>query len=412
MSNPDATSNENAAAALARARNKRVDPVLIAGGGIAGLAAAIALARRGIPSHVLERRPAFGEEGAGIQIGPNGTRILRDLGVADVLRPYVGLPELIRVRDGASGKELAHLPLGRWIAARHGAPYWVAQRSDLHAVLLQAVRDEPLIALSMGFNVAEVAADAEMVAVATDRGESWTGRALIAADGIWSGIRARYFQAGLPQFVGKSAVRTLLPVDFVAPEFQRPETALWLFPDAHVVHYPVAAGNALAVVVIFNDERDDLEWSAPVHPGWVQQNMPPCVTPLRDLIAQAQAWRKWGLHSLAVAQAWSRGPVALIGDAAHPVLPYLAQGGVMALEDAAVLAAALGQTGTDIAAALRNYESKRRPRAYRIADASRRNGRLYHLSGSFARARNMMLRTVPPDRLMARYDWLYGWQPN
>src|SRR4051812_33687098 len=150
MTAPQPIPNDNAKAALARPRSGAAEPVLIAGAGIGGLAAGIALARRGIASHVLERRSAFHEEGAGIQIGPNGTRILKLLKVAEALRPHVGTPEAIRVRDGASGDELARLPLGRWIAARHGAPYWVAHRKDLHAALLQTARAEPLIALSMG----------------------------------------------------------------------------------------------------------------------------------------------------------------------------------------------------------------------------------------------------------------------
>jgi salicylate hydroxylase len=408
----DATANENAEAALARARKGRPQPVLIAGGGIGGLAAAIALAQRGVASHVLERRTAFHEEGAGIQIGPNGTRILRRLGVADALRPYVGVPEAIRVREGASGEELARLPLGRWMAMRYGAPYWVAHRSDLHAALMQAVRAEPLIALSMGSEVAEVATDGEMVAVATESGQAWTGIALIAADGVWSVIRSREFGSGAPRFAGKCAARSVLPLEVLPPQFHRPETGIWLFPDAHVVHYPVSAGAELAVVVIVKDVHDDEDWSAPVPPVWVQQRLPACAPLLRDLITQARTWRKWALHTLPVARTWSRGPIALLGDAAHPILPFLAQGGVLALEDAAVLADALQRFGADAARAFEWYERRRRPRAERVARASRRNGRIYHLSGALAGARNLVLRMAPPQRLMAGYDWLYGWRAD
>ncbi len=408
----DATANENAKGALARDRRGPSEPVLIAGGGIGGLAAAIALARRGIASHVLERRAAFHEEGAGIQIGPNGTRILRRLGVADALYPRVGVPEAICVREGASGAELARLPLGEWIAKRHGAPYWVAQRSDLHAALLEAARAEPLVALSMGFSVAEVATDARGVAVADQTGHAWTGRALIAADGVWSTVRSHQFKAGAPRFAGKSAARTVLSLDLLPPEFFKQETGIWLFPDAHVVHYPVSAGAALAIVVIVSDEHDDRDWAAPVPPAWVQQRLPRCAPSLRDLISEAHTWRRWALHTLPVPRTWAKGPVALLGDAAHPILPFLAQGGVMALEDAMVLADALREYGEDVAEGLKLYEEKRRARAVRVAEASRQNGRLYHLSGALAAARNVGLRTLPPQRLMARYDWLYGWRSN
>lgn len=404
-----ATPNETAEAALARSRKNRVEPVLIAGAGIGGLAAAIALARRGIASHVLEQRAAFHEEGAGIQIGPNGTRILKQLKVAEALRPRVGLPEAIRVRDGTSGAELARLPLGRWIAARHGAPYWVAHRKDLHAALLQTARAEPLVALSMGFDVAEVATEGQHVAVASAAGQAWTGKALIAADGLWSTIRPLLFSAEAPRFAGKSAARSVLPLDALPPEFFKPETGVWLFPDAHVVHYPVSAGAELAVAVIVEDEHDDSEWSAPVHPAWVRQHLPACAEPLADLISEAKSWKRWALHTLPPLRSWSRGPVALLGDAAHPVLPFLAQGGVLALEDAVVLAEALHKFPSDVPGALSWYSHRRRGRAARVAAASRRSGAIYHMSGPLARARNLALRSLGPERLMARYDWLYGW---
>jgi 2-polyprenyl-6-methoxyphenol hydroxylase-like FAD-dependent oxidoreductase len=404
-----ATPNETAETALARSRKNRVEPVLIAGAGIGGLAAAIALARRGIASHVLEQRAAFHEEGAGIQIGPNGTRILKQLKVAEALRPRVGLPEAIRVRDGTSGTELARLPLGRWIAARHGAPYWVAHRKDLHAALLQTARAEPLVALSMEFDVAEVATEGPHVAVASAAGQAWTGKALIAADGLWSTIRPLLFSAEAPRFAGKSAARSVLPLDALPPEFFKQETGVWLSPDAHVVHYPVSAGAELAVAVIVEDEHDDSEWSAPVHPAWVRQHLPACAEPLADLISEAKSWKRWALHTLPPLRSWSRGPVALLGDAAHPVLPFLAQGGVLALEDAVVLAEALHKFPSDVPGALSWYTHRRRGRAARVAAASRRSGAIYHMSGPLARARNFALRSLGPERLMARYDWLYGW---
>jgi salicylate hydroxylase len=405
--NPQA--NENAEAALARARQGPPGPVLIAGGGIGGLAAALALARHGIASHVLERRPAFHEDGAGIQIGPNGTRILRRLGVADALRPHVGVPEALRVRDGRTGAELARLPLGRWIAMRHGAPYWVAHRKDLHSALLQTARAEPLIALSMGFDASEVASDAAHVAVAAENGQAWSGKALIAADGIWSPLRKLLFDTTPPKFYGKSAARSVVPLDELPEDFHRPETTIWLFRNAHVVHYPVSGGEELAVVVVLDDRHDSGDWSAPVPPSWVQQKMPECAEPLQALILQARAWKQWALHTLPVPRHWTHGPIALLGDAAHPVLPFLAQGGVMALEDAMVVADALHRF-TDVTAALEWYQRQRRPRAVRVARASRRNGRIYHLSGPQALARNLVLRRMPAQRLMARYDWLYGWR--
>ncbi len=408
---PDAKASATAKAALARARKDGAQPMLIAGGGIGGLAAALALARRGIASHVLESRADFSAEGAGIQIGPNGTRILQCLGVSEALRPHVGVPEAIAVRDGASGAALARLPLGDWIAQRHGAPYWVVHRGDLHAVLVNRARAESLIALSTGAAVAAVAAAEDAVAVASAGGEAWTGEALIGADGLWSAVRTAMLPACTPRFLGKSAARSVLPLHEVPPALQAQEVGLWLFADAHVVHYPVSGGTTLAIVVIVADTQSGEDWSAPVEPDWVQQRIPACAGLLRDLLAAPQAWRRWPLNALPTLPTWSRGPVALLGDAAHAIVPFLAQGGVLALEDAVVLADALKHSEDDAAVAFKLYERRRRARALQVAKASLQNGRIYHLSGAPARARDLVLRLAPPERLMARYDWLYGWRP-
>jgi 2-polyprenyl-6-methoxyphenol hydroxylase-like FAD-dependent oxidoreductase len=408
---PDPTANETARSALARASKDASAPVLIAGAGIGGLATALALARKDIPSHILESRPDFGAEGAGIQIGPNGTRILQSLGVSDALKLHVGVPEAIAVRDGGGGHELARLPLGRWIAERHGAPYWVVHRSDLHAALVAAARAEPLIALSTDTAVAGVAATNDAVAVASASGAAWTGRALVGADGLWSAVRGSLFATSAPRFAGKSAARSVVPLVNVAPELQRPEVGIWLFPDAHVVHYPVSGGSALAIVVIVADTLGGGEdWSAPVTPQWVAQRLPACADALRGLVATPQTWRRWALHTLPPLATWTRGPVTLLGDAAHAIVPFLAQGGVLALEDAVVLAEVLQQSGTTAADAFQAYERRRRPRALRVANASLQNGRIYHLTGLPATARDLALRTLPPALVMSRYDWLYGWR--
>jgi len=412
----DPFANRNAAAALARARAganvKDRGRVLVAGAGIGGLASALALARRGIASHVLERRAAFEEEGAGIQIGPNGTRILRVLGVDEALRPQVGVPDSLRVRDGQTGAELALLPLGRWIAARHGAPYWVVHRKDLHTALLEAARAEPLIALTMDFAADEIAYDDNHVAVADPRGTAMAGRALIAADGIGSTVRARLFDGARPQFYGKSASRAVVPLDALPAEFHRPEVTIWLFPQAHVVHYPISGARELAVIAVLDNSHDSADWNTPVEASHVAQAMPACAEALSTLVSAAQNWKRWSLRTLPVPQRLARGPVALLGDAAHPMLPFLAQGGVMALEDAVVIADMLAVRPDDATTALSYYERRRRARAARVVSASQRNGRIYHLSGAGALARNLTLRVAPAQRLMAGFDWLYGWHAD
>ena len=398
-----------ATAALADARGRAHDEVLIVGGGIGGLAAALALARHDIPSHVLERRPAFSEDGAGIQIGPNGTRILQQLGVADALMPFVGTPEALSVRDGASGTELARLPLGAWMQERFGAPYWVAHRKDLHNALAQTVSEQPLIRLTMGFSASLLASDDEHAAVATDECQVHTGRALIAADGIFSTMRDLLFGGRSPRFAGKTAARCVIPMDTLPAEFKAQQTTIWLFANTHVVHYPVSGGAELAVIVVVDNALASTAWDEPVPAEWVQRNMPPCPMSLRSLLLVGQTWRSWSLHTLRTPPRWTSGRTALLGDAAHPVLPFLAQGAVMALEDASVLAQSL-YDHADVALALRSYEVQRRKRVMKVARASRRNGRIYHMSGVQAAARNLVLSKSPPERLMAKYDWLYGWR--
>ena len=385
------------------------EAILIVGAGIAGLAATLALARRGFPVHVLERRAAFDDEGAGIQIGPNGTRILAALGVAPLLSEHAGEPPSIRVLEARSGRALARLPLGTWIAERHGAPYWTARRTDLHAALLARAEAEPGVRLTLGVEAAETSSGAGGVSLAACDGRRFSGRALIAADGIWSRLRGAMAGSEAPRFIGKCAARALIPAGS-APEALRSDTHLWLSPGLHVVHYPVAAGRELALVVIADDDHADRDWSGPVESAWVLERTAGLAADLRKLLSTAASWRRWSLHSLPIPESFASGRSALVGDAAHPVLPFLAQGGVLALEDAVVLAAALDRRRADIPAALDAYARARRARVARVAAASRRNGAIYHLSGAMAAARNLALTALPAERLMARYDWLYGWR--
>ncbi len=388
----------------------RHGPVLIAGGGIGGLAMALALARQGIPSQVLERRSVFAEEGAGIQIGPNGTAILEALGVASILRASVATPNAISVRDGRDGLELARLPLGRWIAQRHGAPYWTAHRQDLHAALLARATSEPLIRLALGAEVDSVQRwRGDGVSLHTRDARPWRGAALIGADGLWSSVRRALFTPREPRFTGHCAVRATIPADPKLVSPQQIDVFIWLRPDAHVVHYPVRGGREIAVVGILPDTTASHDWSAEADPAWIERHVAGFPDQVRALFAAAPTWREWGLHSLRPSFDWSNGNVALIGDAAHPVLPFLAQGAVLALEDAVEIAAALA-SHRDVPQALRAYAHGRRNRAVKVAAAARRNGRIYHLSGAMAAARNLVLRAVPGERLMAGYDWLYGWR--
>lgn len=391
--------------------NRDCRTMLIAGAGIGGLTAALALARNGIASHVLERRPSFSEEGAGIQIGPNGGHVLASLGLAEKLRGNAGVPDAIRVHSGRSGEVLSHLPLGPRLEQRLGAPYWVAHRADLHGVLLEAVRGSELITLTLDAGVTGVRQDQSGVCVEIAGGRRFEGAGLIAADGLWSDVRTQLFGASKLAYSGRCAARAVLPAASVPAKFQFNDVSVWLAPKAHVVHYPVRGGRELALVVVHEAAEASAGWSAEVPAEQVREFSRGFAPELRELIGAVPAWRRWGLYDAPEAQPLVQGRVALLGDAAHPILPFLAQGGVMALEDGLTLAQAVADHD-DVSQAFAAYQLARSRRTARVQAASRRNGKIYHLAGAAAAARNMALRTVPGSLLMARYDWLYGWRPQ
>jgi salicylate hydroxylase len=386
-------------------------PVLIAGGGIAGLATALALAKRSIPSFILEQRPQPSEAGAGIQIGPNGVRVLSELGVTPHLAPHASRPAEIVVRQGANARVLARMPLGAWIKERHGAPYWVVHRRDLQAALLASVAAEPLIEMVTGFTVAGTTARGDQVEVHSATGETLHGPVVVGADGIRSTVRAVVAPDAHIKFSGTAASRTLLPAAAAGPLGDPEAIGVWLAPGAHVVHYPVQAGSHIAVVAIVPDTRMIDDWAAPNDWATLAPHLKSFSPILTGTLAAAPDWRRWALFEAEPLAHLAADRIALVGDAAHPILPFLAQGGVMALEDALVLAQALAGQPADIPRALKNYETTRRQRVADIAAASRRNGRIFHLSCPAALARNLALAAAPATRLMARYDWVYGWRP-
>ncbi len=383
-------------------------PILIAGGGIGGLALAVALARRGHHSVVLERQDDFAPVGAGIQIGPNGMRALQALGVADALQPFAGVPETIAVHAGASGRILTQLPLGAWIANRHGAPYWVAHRGDLHRVLRDAAASDARIAIRTGFNVAAVAQTEAGVTVTDSSGATATGRVLIGADGLWSAVRQSLPHMPVPEFAGATATRTVIPAA-QAGRLAIPAVGLWLNPQAHVVHYPVRGGSEIAVVVIASENWQGRQWDAEADAGALLAHLGSFHPSLMAVLRSVTPWRKWALYTLPPLPAWTGNRVALLGDAAHPMLPYLAQGGALAMEDALVLADCLCASDA-VPATLDRYTVLRRARARRVQAASVRQGRIYRLSPPLSLVRDAVFRTVSPALLMSRLDWLYGWR--
>lgn len=385
------------------------ETILIAGGGIGGLTLALALARWGRRSRILEARSELSEAGAGIQLGPNATRLLGELGVGESLAQYSVSPQSIEVREAESGRHLAELPLGEWISARHGSPYWVLHRADLQRCLVAAANASPLIELSYGFRVASVAEDAHGVSVSSDPSEEARGAILVGADGIWSGVRNLVEPNFDLRFAGTTAARAIIPMSDVPEALRGERTGVWLAPSAHIVHYPVRAGAALAIVVITAESQPEQGWGIPWPAEAVLAKTTSFDLGVRELLGRAENWHRWALFNPRPLQTWSKGRITLLGDAAHPILPFLAQGGAMAIEDAVVLAWEIARGYGTHAHVFDAYETQRRGRIQHVQKASRDNGTAYHLSGFAAGARNLALNSTPGGLLMQRYDWIYGW---
>jgi 2-polyprenyl-6-methoxyphenol hydroxylase-like FAD-dependent oxidoreductase len=387
--------------------------IIVAGACIGGLTAALALIRAGFRVVVIEQAERLEETGAGIQLSPNATAILLDLGAGDHLRRRAVAPEAIRVMRAASAREIARIPLGREAELRYGAPYWVIHRADLQAGLIETLETTSDFVLRLGSRVEDYAVHAHGITVQS-RGSFASsdehGIALIGADGLWSTVRARLGDRAPPQFRNRTAWRALISADR-APHARERATVLWLGPDAHLVHYPVKGGEMINLVAIVSDDHRLKGWSAAGRRADLVARFAGWHKDARALIAAPQTWQRWSLYDRPLPRPWGVGPVTLLGDAAHPMLPFLAQGGAMAIEDAAVLAACLARHSEDPAVGLRLYEGLRRRRSARAQRHARRNGRVYHLKGLRGFARDLALKVMGGNRLLRRYDWLYDWRP-
>jgi salicylate hydroxylase len=395
--------------------------VIVAGAGIGGLTATLALARNGFRVIVLEQAERLEETGAGIQLSPNAARTLIDLGLGDRLRPHVVAPTGLRVLDATNAREIVRMPLGESAEQRYGAPYWVIHRGDLQAALAEALGQYLDVTLMLGMRMEDFVAHPNgATASGRFRGgiADERGMALIAADGVWSESRARIGYAEPPRFAGRTAWRALVPTKDVAPEFREPLIHLWLGPNAHLVHYPVKSGSVINIVAIVpdtltEDSRNETGWSEPAGRADMLSHFPRALWSPQalGLLGVPDAWLKWTLYDRRPLLRWTNGPVALLGDAAHAMLPFLAQGAAMAIEDAAVLAQSLARTPDDAVGALRTYAAVRRVRTWKVQRAAAHNGTIYHLTGAKAALRNWAMRKLGGKYLLRRYDWLYDWRP-
>jgi len=386
-----------------------VSELLVAGGGIAGLAAAVAGRAAEWEVRLYEQAGEFSEVGAGLQLGPNATRILQAWGLLDhpCLRPFA--PERLSVRDALDGRELGLLRLGARASQRYGAPYLTVHRADLQATLLESAQARG-VRLRTAVRVTQVNPDGEVVRARLEDGKEVEADAAAIADGVWSRLRPALVGGGPAPATGHVAYRALLPMADLPAALRAPEVQAWLGPRMHLVRYPVRGGEALNLVA-FTEGRGGEGWDQAGQTGALRAVAQGLCRELQAVIEPVQAWRLWPVHErepLASPDEMVRGRAVLLGDAAHPMRPYLAQGAGMALEDAwelqRVLIACDGRV-LDVPTVLRRYALNRWQRCARVQRRSRRNGWIFHADGPLRIARNLAMRAGGEGLL--DLPWLY-----
>ncbi|KPP85206.1 MAG: salicylate hydroxylase [Rhodobacteraceae bacterium HLUCCO07] len=385
------------------------DRILIAGGGIGGMATAIGLAQKGVRSVVLEKSPELGEIGAGIQLGPNAFHAFDYLGVGDAARDMAVYIDNLRLMDAMSGHEITRIPLGDAFRKRFGNPYAVVHRGDLYGVFLRAARAHDLVELRSGAEVIDYDQDAGSVTAILVGGERVKGRALIGADGLWSNIRKRVIGDGAPRVSGHTTYRSVIPTGDMPEDLRWNAATLWAGPKCHIVHYPLSGWKLFNLVVTYHNDAAEPVAGKPVDHDEVRKGFEHVAPVARQIIDKGKDWRLWVLCDRDPALNWVDGRVALLGDAAHPQLQYMAQGACMAMEDAVCLAAQVEGRLDDIGAVLQDYQAKRRLRTARIQLQSRELGNhVYHPAGAHAELRNAVMRARGPEEWYDEIAWLYG----
>jgi 2-polyprenyl-6-methoxyphenol hydroxylase-like FAD-dependent oxidoreductase len=382
-------------------------PILVAGGGIGGLIAAYALALKGFPVRVFEQAAEFRELGAGIQLGPNIFRALERVDLKDALLADAFTPDNLEMRDALTGELVTAIPLGAKMAARFGQPYAVTHRADIHAVYLKACQGNNLISLETQRRVMDLADDGKGVTITLDSGEEISGRALIGCDGMWSRIREKIVGDGAPRVSGHIAYRAVLRREDVPADLWRPDVVLWAGPRTHFVHYPLRRGELYNLVAVFHSDKYVEGWNAEADPEELWNRFQGQRPEVLRMLERIETWRMWVLCDREPIKDWSRGGVTLLGDAAHPMLQYLAQGACMATEDAVCLAEKAAQTPHDLPAAFQAYQQQRYLRTGRTQIMARVYGEFYHARGVAAELRQQMLAGRTPEQSYEGMAWLY-----
>lgn len=384
-------------------------PILISGGGIGGLITAYALARQGLPVRLFEQSVEFKEVGAGIQLGPNIFRVLEKVGLKDAILADAHIPPAQEMRNALTGALVTNIPLGAEFSARFGGqPYAVTHRADIHGTFLKACQGSNLISLETSRRVESYEDHGDGVTVTLNNGETANGRAMIGCDGMWSKIRERIVGDGKPRVSGHIAYRGVLKRDEVPKDLWRPDVVLWAGPRTHFVHYPLRRGELYNLVAVFHSDHYEEGWDAEGSKELLWKHFQGQVPEVLRMLERIDTWRMWVLCDREPVKNWTKGNVTLLGDAAHPMLQYLAQVACMATEDAVILADKIAERPDNLPAAFKAYEQSRYLRTARVQIMARVYGEFYHARGVAAELRDMAIGSRTPQQSYDGIAWLYG----
>lgn len=383
-------------------------PIIIAGGGIGGLAAALALSLKGYGSIVLEQASEFGEIGAGIQLGPNVFRMFERLGITEAINDVAWFPDQLIMRDAVTAELVTALPLDEAFRAKFTEPYGVIHRTDIHGALLDACRASDLVTLEASVKVTGYEQSAGGVTVMAEGGGPYEGAALIGADGLWSTIRQEIVGDGPPIVSGHIAYRAVLPIEEVPDHLYSDSMIIWAGEKTHLVHYPLRRGELYNLVAVFHSDKYVEGWDAFGEPEELHERFAGTCANVRELLERIETWKMWVLCDREPVKEWTDGRVTLLGDAAHPMLQYLAAGAGMAIEDAVTLSDILEANDGDIEKSFLEYPAERYLRTGQVQVMARVYGEVYHAAGVVRELRNNMLSERTPEQSYDGMAWLYG----
>ncbi|HXE50165.1 MAG TPA: 3-hydroxybenzoate 6-monooxygenase [Ramlibacter sp.] len=381
--------------------------LIIAGGGIGGLAAAYVLGRAGHRVTVLEQASSFGEIGAGIQLGPNIFKMFEYLGLTRAVNRVAFFPPGLGMNDVRTGEKVIRVPLGNTAFGAYGYPYGVIYRVDMHDVFLHACKALPTVTLLTSSKVESFEQDGSGVRARLANGETLQGDALIGADGLWSRIREAVVGDGKPRVSGHIAYRAVLKREDVPQHLWSDDVLLWGGEKTHLVHYPLRRGELFNLVAVFHSNKYDEGWNTFGDTAELNERFSQAVPQVKELLGKIQTWKMWVLCDREPVKNWSKGRVTLLGDAAHPMLQYLAQGAGQAIEDAVVLGEALRASKGDVEQAFLKYQQARYLRTGRVQLTARFYGDIYHASGVQRELRNQLFQSGKESAGFAGLKWMY-----